>query len=50
VQWVATENGIANLFGLSQRERTECLIALADPDHREELRAAARARVHVGPA
>ncbi|MBY0279927.1 4-hydroxybutyrate CoA-transferase [Candidatus Binatia bacterium] len=50
VQWVATEHGIANLFGLSQRERTECLIALADPDHREELRAAARARVHVGPA
>ena len=44
VQWVATENGIANLFGLSQRERAERLIALADPDHREELRAAARAR------
>jgi len=44
VQWVATENGIANLFGRSQRERAECLIALADPDHRDELRAAARAR------
>lgn len=47
VQWVATEHGIANLFGQSQRERAERLIALADPDHREELRAAARARVHA---
>jgi acyl-CoA hydrolase len=45
VQWVATEHGIANLFGRSQRERAECLIALADPEHREELRAAARGHV-----
>lgn len=44
VQWVATENGIANLFGASRRERAERLIALADPDHRAELRAAARGR------
>jgi acyl-CoA hydrolase len=47
VQWVATENGIANLFGRSQRERAECLIALADGAYRETLRAAARARVQV---
>ena len=47
VQWVATENGIANLFGVSRRERAERLIALADPDHRDELRAAARGRVHA---
>ena len=47
VQWVATENGIANLFGVSRRERAERLIALADPDHRDELRAAARLRVHA---
>ena len=44
VQWIATEHGIANLFGRSDRERAECLIALADPEHREELRAAARGR------
>lgn len=47
VHWVATEHGIANLFGRSARERAECLIALADPAHREELRAAARARVQA---
>jgi acyl-CoA hydrolase len=46
VQWVATEHGIVNLFGLSARERAERLIALADPEHRDELRAAARGRVH----
>jgi acyl-CoA hydrolase len=44
VQWVATENGVANLFGKSARERAECLIALADPDHRADLRAAAAGR------
>lgn len=48
VHWVATEHGIANLFGRSDRERAECLIALADPAHRDELRAAARGRVTVG--
>jgi len=47
VHWVATEHGIANLFGRSARERAECLIALADPAHREDLRAAARARVQA---
>lgn len=47
VQWVATENGIANLFGVSRRERAERLIALADPDHRDELRAAAHGRVRA---
>jgi len=47
VQWVATEHGIANLFGRSDRERAECLIALAAPEHRDDLRAAARGRLHV---
>jgi acyl-CoA hydrolase len=46
VQWVATEQGLVNLFGRSARERAECLIALADPEHRDELRAAARRRIH----
>ena len=45
VQWVATENGIVNLFGMSDRERAEALIGLADPAFREELRGAARSRV-----
>jgi acyl-CoA hydrolase len=45
VQWVATEHGVVDLFGRSDRERAERLIALADPDFRGELRAAARGRV-----
>lgn len=48
VQWVATEHGIANLFGKSDRERAECLIALAAPEHREDLRASARGRLVAG--
>ena len=41
VQWVATEYGIVDLFGLSDRERAEALIGLAAPEFRDGLRAAA---------
>ena len=44
VQYVATEYGIANLRGLSIRQRAAALIELAHPDHRPELRAAAAGR------
>ncbi len=44
VHYVVTEFGIAALFGRSLRERAEALIAIAHPDFREELRAAARRR------
>jgi len=42
VDWVVTEHGIANLQGLTQRERATALIELAHPDFREQLTAAAR--------
>lgn len=38
--YVVTEFGIAKLFGKSDRERAEELIAVAHPDHRGELRVA----------
>jgi len=44
VHYVVTEYGVASLFGRSLRERAEALIAIAHPDFREELRAAARRR------
>ncbi len=40
---VITEYGIARLWGKNHRERAEELIAVAHPEHREELRAQARA-------
>jgi acyl-CoA hydrolase len=40
--YVVTEYGIASLAGKSHRERAEELIAIAHPDHRAELREAAR--------
>lgn len=36
-QYVATEYGVANLAGLSLRERAEAMIAIAHPDFRAEL-------------
>jgi len=42
VEYVATEYGIVNLRGRSTRQRAEALISIAHPDHREELRTAAR--------
>ena len=44
VDRVATEHGIVQLFGLSDAERAEVLVELADPAFRAELRAAARKR------
>lgn len=41
VDVVVTEHGVARLDGLTTRERTEALVALAHPDHRDALRAAA---------
>ncbi|MBI3977698.1 MAG: acetyl-CoA hydrolase/transferase family protein [Chloroflexi bacterium] len=42
VHYVVTEYGVANLHGLSLRERAGRLIELAHPDFRPELRALAR--------
>jgi 4-hydroxybutyrate CoA-transferase len=39
---VVTEFGVARLFGKTHRERAEELIAVAHPDHRDDLRAQAR--------
>lgn len=35
---VVTEHGVAELAGLTLQERAEALIAIADPEHRRELR------------
>ncbi len=37
VHWVATEYGIANLFGKSMQERVMAMITIAHPDFRDEL-------------
>jgi acyl-CoA hydrolase len=42
VRTVVTEFGVAELFGKSLRERAEALIAIAHPDFRDDLSAAAR--------
>jgi acyl-CoA hydrolase len=42
VQYVVTENGIADLRGTTVRERAKMLIELAHPDDREELTRQAR--------
>jgi acetyl-CoA hydrolase len=44
VHYVVTEHGVAYLYGKSLRERAREMIAVAHPDFRDELRAAARAR------
>jgi acyl-CoA hydrolase len=43
VRTVVTEWGIAELFGMSLRERAAELIRIAHPDARDSLAAAARA-------
>ena len=42
VHYVVTENGVANLKGLSSTERAQALIALAHPNFRDGLTAAAK--------
>ncbi len=37
VHWVATEYGIANLFGKSMQERVMAMITISHPDFRDEL-------------
>jgi len=44
VRTVVTEWGVAELFGRSLRERAAALIAIAHPDHRDQLRGEARRR------
>ncbi len=39
VQWVVTEHGSVNLYGMAQRDRAAALIEIAHPDFRDELRA-----------
>ena len=47
VRYVVTEHGVAELWGKNIRERAMALIAIAHPDHRAELLAAAKARRYV---
>jgi RimJ/RimL family protein N-acetyltransferase len=49
VRYVVTEHGIADLWGRSIRDRAMALIAIAHPDHRAELLAAAKQRHYVFP-
>jgi acyl-CoA hydrolase len=42
VQYVVTEHGLANLGMLTDHERAEALVAIAHPNFRDQLRAAAR--------
>ena len=42
VHYVVTENGVADLKGLSSTERAHALIGLADPAFQDELTAAAK--------
>ncbi len=42
VQYVVTEHGVADVGMMTARERVEALIAIADPDFRAELSAAAK--------
>jgi acyl-CoA hydrolase len=44
VHYVITEHGVAHLFGKNLRERAKALIAIAHPDHRDELERAAKER------
>ncbi|MBM4130736.1 acetyl-CoA hydrolase/transferase family protein [bacterium] len=48
VHYVVTEYGVAPMLGRSLRERAEALIAIAHPDFRESLLAAARRRGAFG--
>lgn len=50
VHYVCTEYGIAHLYGKTIRQRAHALIAIAHPDHREELERAAFDRLKVMPS
>lgn len=49
VHYVVTEHGVANLYGLSLRQRARALIEIAHPDHREALERAAVERFSALP-
>lgn len=44
VHYVVTEYGVASLYGKNMRQRAKALIALAHPDHREQLEREAHKR------
>lgn len=48
VHWVATEYGVANLFGKSMQERVMAMISIAHPDFRDELLDAAKDMEMIG--
>lgn len=48
VHWVATEYGVANLFGKSMQERAMAMITIAHPDFRDELLDAAKEMGVIG--
>ena len=48
VHWVATEYGIANLFGKSIQERVMAMITIAHPDFRDELLSVAKDMGMIG--
>jgi acyl-CoA hydrolase/RimJ/RimL family protein N-acetyltransferase len=48
VHWVATEYGIANLFGKSIQERVMAMITIAHPDFRDELLSKAKEMGFIG--
>lgn len=50
VHYIVTEYGVADLWGKSVRERAMALVAIAHPDFRGELLAAAKERRFVLPA
>jgi 4-hydroxybutyrate CoA-transferase len=47
VRTIVTEYGIAELFGRSIRERAEALIAIAHPDHRDDLHSKAHRTLSI---
>jgi acyl-CoA hydrolase/GNAT superfamily N-acetyltransferase len=49
VHYVVTEYGVADLWGKTIRQRASALVAIAHPDFRAELLAAAKARRYVFP-
>lgn len=49
VHYIATEYGVANLYGKTLRERARMLIEIADPAHREALEEAAFERFKTLP-
>ncbi|MEX2350611.1 MAG: acetyl-CoA hydrolase/transferase C-terminal domain-containing protein [Flavobacteriaceae bacterium] len=47
VHYIATENGVVDLYGKNLKDRAKALISLAHPDHREALEKAAYERFNT---